>query len=98
MPIGRRTSDDRGQMTDVEFDDDQLARKSETKADSFSGVRPPSSDIRYTSFAGLVVLAGSLYPIPSRPWPLNLPAPMRLSLKTWKTRSLAVLPRRLASS
>ena len=85
-------------MTDVEFDDDQLARKSETKADSFSVVRPPSSDIRYTSFAGLVVLAGSLYPIPSRTRPLNFPAPMVLSLKTWKSRSLPGLPRTFASS
>src|SRR6266436_10282039 len=95
MPIGRRTSDDRGQMTDVEFDDDQLARKSETKVDSFSVIRPPSSDIRYTSFAGLVVLAGSPYPIPSRTRPLNFPAPMVLSLKTWKSRSLPGLPRTL---
>src|SRR5258706_16156731 len=98
MLIGRRTSDDRGQMTDVEFDDDQLARKSETRADSFSVVRPPSSDIGYTSFAGLVVLAGSLSPIPSQPRPLNFPAPMVLSLKTWKSRSLPGLRRTFPSS
>src|SRR5437588_5035011 len=40
------------------------------------------------SLAGLVVLAGSLYPIPSRTRPLNSPAPMVLSLKAWKSRSL----------
>ena len=50
------------------------------------------------SFAGLVVLAGSLYPIPSRTRPLNFPAPMVLSLKTWKSRSLPGLPRTEASS
>src|SRR5262249_17241972 len=49
------------------------------------------------SFAGLVVLAGSLYPIPSRTRPLNFPAPMVLSLKTWKSRSLPGLPRTEAS-
>src|SRR6516162_3378805 len=47
------------------------------------------------SLAGLVVLAGSLYPIPSRTRPLNFPAPMVLSLKTWKSRSLPGLPRTL---
>jgi hypothetical protein len=45
------------------------------------------------SLAGLVVLAGSLYPIPSRTRPLNSPAPMVLSLKAWKSRSLPGLPR-----
>ena len=39
-------------------------------------------------FAGLVVVAGSKYPIPSRTRPLNSPAPMVLSLKAWKSRSL----------
>ena len=47
----------------------------------------------HPSLAGLVVLAGSLYPIPSRTRPLNSPAPMVLSLKTWKSRSLPGLPR-----
>jgi hypothetical protein len=47
----------------------------------------------YPSFAGLVVLAGSLNPIPSRTRPLNSPAPMVLSLKTWKSRSLPGLQR-----
>ena len=45
------------------------------------------------SFAGLVVLAESLNPIPSRTRPLNFPAPMVLSPKTWKSRSLPGLPR-----
>jgi hypothetical protein len=40
-----------------------------------------------------VVLAGSKNPIPSRTRPLNSPAPMVLSLKTWKSRSLPGLPR-----
>src|SRR5713226_8693168 len=45
------------------------------------------------SFAGLVVLARSLNPIPSRTRPLNSSAPMVLSLKTWESRSLPGLPR-----
>src|SRR5437016_11157670 len=45
------------------------------------------------SFAGLVVVAGSQYPIPSRTRPLNSPAPMVLSLKTWQSRSLPGLQR-----
>jgi hypothetical protein len=61
----------------------------------FCVVRPLSSDIRYPSSAGLVVLAGSPYPIPSRTRPLNFPAPMVLSLKTWKSRSLPGPPRTL---
>src|SRR5262249_5292536 len=48
--------------------------------------------------ADLVVLAGSLYPIPSRTRPLNSPAPMVLSLKAWKSRSLPGLPRTDISS
>src|SRR5262247_2526013 len=48
---------------------------------------------RNPSFAGLVVIAGSLNPIPSRTRPLNSPAPMVLSLKAWKSRSLPGLPR-----
>ena len=61
-------------------------------------IRPLSLDIRYPSSAGLVVLAGSLNPIPSRTRPLNSPAPMVLSLKAWKSRSLPGLPRTFASS
>jgi hypothetical protein len=49
-------------------------------------------------FAGLVVVAGSQYPIPSRTRPLNSPAPMVLSLKTWKSRSLPGLRRTDISS
>ena len=59
---------------------------------------PLSSDLRHPSFAGLVVFAGSLNPIPSRTRPLNFPAPMVLSLKTWKSRSLPGLPRTETSS
>ena len=51
------------------------------------------SDICPLSLAGLVVLAGSMNPIPSRTRPLNSPAPMVLSLKAWKSRSLPGLPR-----
>src|SRR5437868_12775314 len=45
------------------------------------------------SFAGLVVLARSLNPIPSRTRPLNSSAPMVLWLKPWESRSLPGLPR-----
>ena len=40
------------------------------------------------SFAGLVALARSPNPIPSRTRPLNSSAPMVLCLKTWESRSL----------
>ena len=82
------TTDDGRQRTDEK---DRLARKSETELETL--FRPPSSVFRHPSFAGLVVLAGSLYPIPSRTRPLNSPAPMVLSLKAWKSRSLPGLPR-----
>src|SRR4051794_11379144 len=45
------------------------------------------------SFAGLVVLARSLNPIPSRTRPLNSSAPMVLWLKPWESRSLPGLQR-----
>src|SRR5881227_341350 len=45
------------------------------------------------SFAGLVVLARSLNPIPSRTRPLNSSAPMVLWLKPWESRSLPGLPK-----
>ena len=45
------------------------------------------------SFAGLVALARSLNPIPSRTRPLNSSAPMVLCLKTRESRSLPGLPR-----
>src|SRR5215468_8376180 len=48
-----------------------------------------------TFLAGLVVFAERLNPIPSRTRPLNFPAPMVLSLKAWKSRSLPGLPRTL---
>ena len=44
------------------------------------------------SFAGLVVLARSMNPIPSRTRPLNFSAPMVLWLKPWESRSLPGLP------
>lgn len=47
----------------------------------------------FLSFAGLVVLAKSLNPIPSRTRPLNSSAPMVLWLKPWESRSLPGLPR-----
>src|SRR3954470_24728532 len=50
------------------------------------------------SFAGLVVLARSLNPIPSRTRPLNSSAPMVLWLKPWESRSLPDLPRTKHSS
>src|SRR6516165_6171777 len=52
-----------------------------------------NDQLAFLSSDGLVVLAGSLNPIPSRTRPLNSPAPMVLSLKTWKSRSLPGLPR-----
>ena len=51
---------------------------------------PPRSSL---SFAGLVALARSLNPIPSRTRPLNSSAPMVLCLKTWESRSSPGLPR-----
>src|SRR5450432_1758402 len=50
------------------------------------------------SFAGLVVLARSLNPIPSLTRPLNSSAPMVLWLKPWESRSLPGLPRTKNSS
>jgi hypothetical protein len=44
-------------------------------------------------FADLVVLARGLNPFPYRTRPLNPSAPMVLSLKAWKSRSLPGLPR-----
>ena len=42
--------------------------------------------------ADLVALARGLNPFPYRTRPLNLSAPMVLSLKAWKSRSLPGLP------
>jgi hypothetical protein len=44
-------------------------------------------------FADLVAIARSLYPIPSRTRPSKSSAPMVLSLKAWKSRSLPDLQR-----
>src|SRR5580700_9706056 len=44
-------------------------------------------------FADLVAIARSPYPIPSRTRPSKSSAPMVLSLKAWKSRSLPGLPR-----
>src|SRR6202000_3273060 len=54
--------------------------------------------VRFPFFADLVVFAGGLNPIPSRTRPLNSPAPMVLSLKAWKSRSLPGLPKTEMSS
>src|SRR5689334_1943154 len=56
-------------------------------------VRCANACFKIPSFAGLVVLAGSLNPIPSRTRPLNFPAPMVVRLKTRESRSLPGLPR-----
>ena len=48
------------------------------------------------SFAGLVAVARSLNPIPSRTRPLNSSAPMVLCLKTWESRSSPGLPRTIS--
>lgn len=44
-------------------------------------------------FAGLVVMAGSLHPIPSRTRSLKSPALMVLRLKAWESKSPPGLPR-----
>src|ERR1700726_2009022 len=56
-------------------------------------LRRPTACFVSLSFAGLVVLARSLNPIPSRTRPLNSSAPMVLWLKPWESRSLPGLPR-----
>src|SRR5258707_10658364 len=55
--------------------------------------KSPNACFVSLSFAGLVVLARSLNPIPSRTRPLNSSAPMVLWLKPWESRSLPGLPR-----
>jgi hypothetical protein len=52
-----------------------------------------SSLLQFPFFADLVVIARSLYPIPSRTRPSKSSAPMVLNLKVWKSRSLPGLPR-----
>src|SRR5262245_23498034 len=56
------------------------------------------TSLHFSSFADLVVLARSLNPFPYRTRPLNSSAPMVLSLKAWKSRSLPGLPRTKESS
>jgi hypothetical protein len=51
------------------------------------------NQLAHSFFADLVVLARGLNPFPSRTRPLNPSAPMVLSLKAWKSRSLPGLPR-----
>ena len=69
--------------------------------DQFCGASVPASAgtlaslVLQSSLAGLVVFAERLNPNPSRTRPLNFPAPMVLSLKAWKSRSLPGLPRTL---
>ncbi len=48
-------------------------------------------------FAGLVVMAGSLHPIPSRTRSLKSPALMVLRLKAWESKSPPGLPKRFRS-
>src|ERR1700722_1309751 len=64
---------------------DQRKRVSETRFAKFCFTVP--------FFADLVVIARSLYPIPSRTRPSKSSAPMVLSLKAWKSRSLPGLQR-----
>ena len=56
-------------------------------------IREIKTSLLPLSFAGLVAVARSLNPIPSRTRPLNSSAPMVLCLKTWESRSLPGLPR-----
>src|SRR5262249_6553447 len=73
------------------------------KIDTFLGTQPRiksagcaarcARSLLHPFLAGLVVFAERLNPIPSRTRPLNFPAPMVLSLKAWKSRSLPGLPR-----
>src|SRR5262245_12065714 len=51
------------------------------------------ASLQFLFFADLVVLARSLNPFPYRTRPLNSSAPMVLSLKAWKSRSLPGLPK-----
>ena len=87
--VGRQTTDEENQL--ASFRTTENGRQ--TTDQEFSVVRPPSSVLRHPSFADLVVIARSLYPIPSRTRPSKSSAPMVLSLKAWKSRSLPGLPR-----
>src|SRR4029077_5184411 len=68
--------------------------KDQTACFMFVGSDPPwLLPAIVPSFADLVVIARSPYPIPSRTRPSKSSAPMVLSLKAWKSRSLPGLPR-----
>jgi hypothetical protein len=85
----RQMSDDRGRIKKSACfteDRNRIARLS-------SDIRRLLSVLRHPSFAGLVVIARSLYPIPFRTRPSKSSAPMVLSLKAWKSRTLPGLPR-----
>ena len=58
-----------------------------------NGCALKKTSLQFPSFADLVVLARGLNPFPYRTRPLNPSAPMVLSLKAWKSRSLPGLPR-----
>src|SRR3954464_10827014 len=58
-----------------------------------NGAADKESQFANLFLAGLVVLARGLNPFPYRTRPLNPSAPMVLSLKAWKSRSLPGLPR-----
>ena len=58
-----------------------------------NGIEIKKTSLLLLSFAGLVVVARSLNPIPSRTRPLNSSAPMVLRLKTRESRSLPGLQR-----
>ena len=60
--------------------------------------RPNACFAKLLSFAGLVAIARSLNPIPSRTRPLNSSAPMVLCLKTWESRSPPGLQRTAIAS
>src|SRR3977135_2641131 len=56
------------------------------------------NQLAHPSLADLVVLARGLNPFPYRTRPLNSSAPMVLSLKAWKSRSLPGLLKTVFSS
>ena len=72
-------------VCDIAHEPDVRLENGERNTDDFGLT---TSLLLNPSFAGLVVLAESLNPIPFRTRPLNFPAPMVLSPKTWKSRSL----------
>ncbi len=84
----RRRTTDNNRTTDK----NQLAsRRIRRRAENSFSVLCRQSSVPF--LAGLVAIARSLYPIPSRTRPSKSSAPMVLSLKAWKSRSLPGLPR-----